>query len=87
MAVGVGLSIAVAMAIIAIIKHLAPRWRAATLRVAQEIRAMPSFRRVSSAFSGGVLVQVGRQWAWQNLEVKVTEFMVQLTIGLWCFFL
>ena len=44
---------------------------------------MLSFGETVGAFSGGgfyvefgVLVHVGRQWAWQNPEVKVTEFIV-----------
>ena len=49
------------------------------------MRAMPSFGGVSGVLSGGVLGQVGRQWAWQIPEVKVTEFIAQLTVGLWRF--
>ena len=48
------------------------------MRAAWEIKAMLTFGEVSGMFlvAFGVLVWVGRQWAWQNPEVKVTEYMV-----------
>ena len=82
-----GLVLPVAKVIMATTKHLAFGRRTATLSAAWEIKAMPSFGEASGVFleGSGVLVQVGRQWAWQNPEVMVIEFIVQLIVGLWHF--
>src|SRR5258706_5205322 len=66
------------LAIRQITKDSAPGWRIATLRAARDIMEMP--RGFLGSWGGS---RVGRQWAWQKPEEKLTEFIVQLIEGLW----